>query len=161
LGLVTSLIGCGSGEEATSPEGREIERFLKDKHVNAVLWEEWKILDEYSLMDSLTEPQTLAEFSAHYKEWLAQRQVFRDRAAKNLVDIQSISPPASLNEFWTGITRAMNYFSLAIKGLLTGSALSDWEFHRSMELNAQAWLALSNICWQYNIKMEWPMPRTP
>jgi len=109
VALITGIIGCGGSGEATSPEGQEIQHFLKDKNVNSVLWEEWNIFDEYSLTLSIYENDSplLADYGILYN----QRQALKDRAADNYADIASISPPLSLSGFWASITDAMKSFS--------------------------------------------------
>ena len=134
-----------------------------------MLWEEWNIFDEYSLMRFTREGS-----NEGFLEFNNQMLALKDRAAKNLADIQSISPPVCLNEFWVGIggaidttglnaTGAIDTFYLATRTYFGGGSgpFVNWMFERAMARNAQAWLALNNTCRQYNIKMEWPLPRSP
>ena len=58
LALVVGAVGCGVDSEALSPEAKEIRDFLNDKHVNAVLWEEWNIFDEGSMIYNANEHLT-------------------------------------------------------------------------------------------------------
>ena len=90
-----------------------------------------------------------------------QMQSLTNRAAENNADIKSISPPMYLNEFWAGITKAMGYFCEATKYQYGINPLGKWALPTAVQANAVAWLELHNVCGQYGVKMEWPLPRNP
>ena len=156
VALITCIISCGGSGEATSPEGQEIERFLKGKNVNSVLWEEWNIFDEYSLALSVYEnsPKLYRDYVPYYD----QMQALKNRVAENYADLASISPPLSLSGFWASITDAMKSFSESYE---LNPPISTFWANQAVKKNAEAWLSLSSTCGQHNIKMEWPLPRSP
>jgi len=145
-----------------------ISNFLNDSHVNNVLWEEWNIFDEYSASVSLSD----------WKQQSVLRCALRERAVKNMQQLQSITAPTALKGFWTTLAGtvpfdprnsntwqgALGYY-LAGTSICVGSGgdliLDTYILKQSLDKNMQAWLSLKNTCRQYDIKMEWPVPRTP
>ena len=159
LSLVSGIIGCGSGGEATSPEGKEIERFLDDKHIKAILQEEWDIFSEYNYGYSLYAESGYS--SSWYKDyWRNEWEGLIKRAAENYNAIASVSPSVLVTPFWDGIELAMQYLREAMSPSIP-YALKDFSLRRAFQKNAQAWLELRNICRQWNLEMPWPLPPQP
>lgn len=154
--LITGIIGCGGSGEATSPQGQEIERFLKGKNVNSVLWEEWNIMDAYNLASSVYENSNklYSDFVPYYN----QMRDLKNRVAENYADLASISPPLSLSWFWASITDAMKNFNQSYG---QNQPLMTYMLNQAVKKNAEAWLSLSSTCRQHDIQMEWPLPRSP
>lgn len=155
LALIIAAVACGSGD-TMPPEAKEISDFLNDKHVNAVLWEEWNLFDEYSCAVSLYGDSGPEGFS----KLLYFRQAWKPRVISNYNDIIAISPPESLSGFWGKITEMMG----SVCEILDPGAPSpfrDWVLEEYVpRKHAEAWLELSGICRQHNISMQWPLPRT-
>ena len=158
LVLVIGAVGCGSGDTMPS-EAKEISDFLNGKHVNAVLWEEWNLFDELTLIVGIYEgsPQLITDFT----EFSYQKKALFSRATQNYHDITDIVPPLYLNEFWNKIDGAINCLCRGLSPEML-SPPGNWSLKQYCpSKHAEAWLELSHICRQHNISMQWPLPRTP
>ena len=153
--LALVIGGCGGGSEALSPEAKEISDFLNGKHVNAVLWEEWNLFDEYGCAVSLYGDNGPEGFT---KLWNF-RQAWTPRIISNYNDIVVISPPESLSGFWGKITEMMGDVCKILDPGAPGP-FRNWVLEEYVpRKQAEVWLELSGICRQHNIAMPWPLPR--
>lgn len=155
LALVIGAVGCGGGE-LMSHEAQEISDFLNDKHVNAVLWEEWNIYDEWAYGRSLYEnsPRLAEDLGKH----LYQESILADRARQNYQDLLGINQPQLLQAFCDDIIVWAKQFDEFLDSS-PHSPLSNWLLQRAYRKHAEAWLELKNICREHGIEMEWPLPR--
>jgi hypothetical protein len=156
LAYGTTVIGCSGEGEATTPEGKEVERFLNDKHVKSVLWEEWNIFDEYLL--------ALANYEASGRPlpwqttFFNQRASLLDRAEKNYQAFIGITPPTILENQWGRFIEALALF---YQNMDNYTPYGQFLFEKAPSKNIEAWLELRRVCNQHGVSMEWPLPRSP
>lgn len=160
LALVVGAVGCGVDSEALSPEAKEIRDFLNDKHVNAVLWEEWNIFDEWSYYASLYDKNYSTKEYIPFQDWEKyrnQEHALHSRAVENHRNFIGIKPPPSLANFWNDITEAIHWFWSWVTASPTPAAR--WGLDKSYGMHQEAWLELKRICGEQHIELEWPLPR--
>lgn len=154
LTLIIGAAACSEGE-ARSPEAKEIQGFLNDKHVNAVLWEEWNIYDEWVYALSLYEnsPQRAADTNTLWQ----QEKALANRARQNYQDLLGIDAPQPLQAFWDDLIAWPKQFYEWSNSPHT--SFSGWLVEKADRKHAHAWLELKGICREHGISMEWPLPR--
>lgn len=164
LGLLASGISCTKTVYITAPtptltESEIIANFLNDTHVNAMLWEEWNIFNEFNYGYSLYAMSGYS-WSWYKNHWYNEEQGLIKRATENYNDIASVYPCVLITPFWDSIELAMKDLCEAMSPSIP-YALKDFALRRAFQENGQAWLELSAICKQWNLEMSWPLPPLP